>query len=89
MVHDNCIDTIPGMRLSEPTTASLTWRGWFQEGKRLAAAEFMRAWATVKVWHRRARGRSELAYLDDHMLEDIGMTPEQANRETLKPFWRA
>ncbi len=44
--------------------------------------------ATVGVWRRRARERSQLAALDARMLADIGLT--HADREMLvnKPFWR-
>ena len=43
---------------------------------------------TLREWRRRIRARSELAGLDDRMLQDIGLT--HAEREFLvnKPFWR-
>jgi uncharacterized protein YjiS (DUF1127 family) len=43
---------------------------------------------TLREWRRRIRARSELAELDDRMLQDIGLT--HADREFLvnKPFWR-
>jgi len=46
------------------------------------------AFATLRAWRRRIRGRQELARLDDRMLKDIGLT--HAEREFLanKPFWR-
>jgi uncharacterized protein YjiS (DUF1127 family) len=46
------------------------------------------AFATLREWRRRIRGRQELARLDDRMLKDIGLT--HAEREFLanKPFWR-
>ena len=37
----------------------------------------------------RAAQRRHLAELDDHMLKDAGITPEQAARESAKPWWRA
>ena len=89
MAQNNCIGTIPEMRLSASTTMSLTWRGWLLDGTRLLAASLVRAWGTVRFWRQRAQGRSDLAHLDDRMLEDIGMTREQANREMRKPFWKA
>jgi uncharacterized protein YjiS (DUF1127 family) len=44
--------------------------------------------ATLRTWNRRSRARHELAWLDDRMLRDIGLT--NAEREFLanKPFWR-
>jgi uncharacterized protein YjiS (DUF1127 family) len=43
----------------------------------------------VRLWHRRARERADLARLDMRMLRDIGVTPSEAGRECDKPFWRA
>lgn len=77
------------MRLNHSATVSLTWRGWLRDGNRLIRAELHKAAAMALVWRLRARGRSDLAYLDARMLEDIGMTPAQAEREIRKPFWRA
>ena len=37
----------------------------------------------------RAEQRRRLAELDGHMLEDIGVTPAEAARESAKPWWRA
>ncbi|MDD0976251.1 DUF1127 domain-containing protein [Pseudomonas fontis] len=36
----------------------------------------------------RWQSRHELLGLDAEQLRDIGLTPEQAQREGLKPFWR-
>ena len=36
----------------------------------------------------RYRTRTRLARLDNHMLRDIGVTPEQAQREAQKSFWQ-
>lgn len=36
----------------------------------------------------RQRTRNRLALLDDHLLRDIGLNPEEAAAETTKPFWR-
>lgn len=40
------------------------------------------------VWTHRRRSRSDLAGLDAHLLNDIGMTPEEATFESRKWFWR-
>jgi uncharacterized protein YjiS (DUF1127 family) len=37
----------------------------------------------------RRRDRMLLARLDDHLLRDIGLTPEDARTEAVKPFWQA
>ncbi|MCE3027910.1 DUF1127 domain-containing protein [Salinicola sp. DM10] len=39
------------------------------------------------VWQRR-RTRRQLAELDAHQLQDIGLLPSQVYRETHRPFWR-
>jgi uncharacterized protein YjiS (DUF1127 family) len=44
--------------------------------------------ATLRVWCSRHRQRSALGELDDHLLKDIGVTRDEALRETAKPFWR-
>ena len=47
------------------------------------------ALALIRLWHRRAHERQQLARLDARMLRDIGVTPVEALRECDKPFWRA
>jgi len=88
--HD-CTDTIRGAALS--SALSLSWHGWLNDGKTLIMREFNRVpatiMATVHTWRRRNCARSSIRGMDEHMLHDIGLTPEQARRETHKPFWRA
>ncbi|GAA3853238.1 DUF1127 domain-containing protein [Celeribacter arenosi] len=36
-----------------------------------------------------ARTRQSLSKLDDHMLADIGLTREEARRESERPLWDA
>lgn len=36
----------------------------------------------------RRRQRQALLELDDHLLDDIGLTREQATKEARKPFWK-
>lgn len=43
---------------------------------------------TLLLWHERARQRRHLRYLSDHMLRDIGLTPDDVRAEAGKPFWR-
>jgi uncharacterized protein YjiS (DUF1127 family) len=39
------------------------------------------------LWLRRRRTRRALAVLNDYELRDIGLTREDARRETGRPFW--
>ena len=43
---------------------------------------------TIAVWTERRRQRQALAALDDHLLNDVGLSREQASREAAKPFWK-
>ena len=47
---------------------------------------------TVERWVTRSRQRCELYEIaernDDHLLEDIGVSREEAFRQASKPFWR-
>jgi uncharacterized protein YjiS (DUF1127 family) len=47
--------------------------------------------AVLRVWRRRFRYRRELARLRSsgpHLIEDIGLLQDEADREAAKPFWR-
>ncbi|MEM8840875.1 MAG: DUF1127 domain-containing protein [Pseudomonadota bacterium] len=44
--------------------------------------------ARITLWKHRAESRAELAELSTTQLRDIGVTPEQAEIEASKPFWR-
>lgn len=41
------------------------------------------------LWRERRRTRRALARLDPRMLEDVGLTQDEAQAEAAKPFWRA
>lgn len=43
---------------------------------------------TIAVWSVRRRQRHALAELDEHLLNDVGLSREQARREAAKPFWK-
>jgi len=45
--------------------------------------------ATLRRWYARTRQRQALTELDDRLLRDCGITPEQVRREISKPFWLA
>lgn len=49
------------------------------------------AWAAARTYLDRSRYRRELRRLlrvSPHMIEDIGLSREQARREAKKPFWQ-
>ena len=63
-------------RAAKCENKSLTWTaGWL---------------AVLGYWVVRSHTRKALADIvdDDHMLEDIGVTRQDASREAAKPFWK-
>jgi uncharacterized protein YjiS (DUF1127 family) len=42
----------------------------------------------LRVWRARRRQRQTLAALNDYLLNDIGVSRDEARREAAKPFWR-
>lgn len=56
---------------------------------RIARSRPPRFGSVLALWLHRARTRRELMGLTAEMLDDIGLTPEEAAREAAKPFWRA
>ena len=62
--------------------------------RRLRAVEPARAGlgvvALVGRWLARARSRRHLRLMldDPRVLADLGLTPDEADLESLKPFWR-
>ncbi len=44
--------------------------------------------ATIRAWAERRRQRQALANLDQHLLDDIGISRAAAAHEIAKPFWR-
>ena len=55
----------------------------------MADGFFGRAIETILYWRELARGRRHLAALDDKMLQDIGLTRADVEREYRKPFWHS
>ncbi|MGF1799364.1 DUF1127 domain-containing protein [Vibrio gigantis] len=45
-------------------------------------------YSKLKVYLQNRRTRKRLAELSDHLLEDVGITREQANEEVRRPFWQ-
>lgn len=41
----------------------------------------------VKRWWRNYRTRKQLKDLPTHLLDDIGLTKEQAHQESIRHFW--
>ena len=44
--------------------------------------------STFNAWNERSRGRSRFVRLNNHLLNDIGLTREEAREAVDKPFWR-
>ncbi len=44
--------------------------------------------ATLESWRERRAQRARLAHLNDRMLQDVGITRRQVEKEIRKPFWR-
>lgn len=44
--------------------------------------------AVLAGWAERRRQRRSLAELDARLLNDLGLSPDQARVEAAKPFWR-
>ena len=42
----------------------------------------------INMWAQRSRQRKQLALLEQHMLDDIGLSQEMVAKEIAKPFWR-
>ena len=47
-----------------------------------------RLYSYLAEWYRRSNSRAELARFSPRMLRDIGITPDDRERECGKPFWR-
>ena len=46
-----------------------------------------RVFAKIGFWRNRSKQRAYLKNLDDHLLEDIGLSRKQVNDEAKKTFW--
>jgi uncharacterized protein YjiS (DUF1127 family) len=88
-VSPGCGAAADAMRAARPpaqyvSSGQVLGRRWLQPG----LAEIG---AVLRAWQRRYRYRRELARLigsGPHLIEDVGLSPEQAERELAKPFWR-
>jgi len=48
----------------------------------------IKAMTTLQRWMDRHSERKQLAQLDNHILQDLGLTRGQALAEASKPFWK-
>ena len=78
-----CIERGNLRRLSDYPLTDL-WALWWRVSRALALSAIRRA----SPWLARSRQRTDLNTLDQHLLHDIGITREQADRESLKLFWQ-
>jgi uncharacterized protein YjiS (DUF1127 family) len=62
---------------AEPNWPFLRWLDWL-----------LTLPSVVHYLHKRQRGRRELLELDEHLLDDIGLTREKAEEIASRPFWR-
>lgn len=49
----------------------------------------LRVTDVLLTWQGRAAQRAQLAATEDHLLEDMGLSRADVEREVAKPFWRA
>lgn len=54
----------------------------------LGAALAVRIAGVLMLWDQRRRTRQALSALDDHLLQDVGLTPREARREAGRYFWQ-
>lgn len=52
-----------------------------------ARLPLLRLYLPLGRWIAVHRQRTDLGQLNDHLLADIGLTPEDAQRESLRHFW--
>jgi uncharacterized protein YjiS (DUF1127 family) len=76
--------TAPAHPLRSASSAQASGRGWF-------LPRVVEIGAVLDAWRLRYRDRRELERLmrsAPHLIEDIGLSREHADREVAKPFWR-
>lgn len=54
----------------------------------VTATVFLYAAVVLTQWAQLYRSRQDLRDLDGHLLRDIGISPEDAEREARRPFWQ-
>jgi uncharacterized protein YjiS (DUF1127 family) len=76
--------TAPAHPLRSAPSAQASGRGWF-------SPRVVEIRAVLDAWRLRYRYRRELERLmrsAPHLVEDIGLSRQHADREVAKPFWR-
>ncbi|MEZ8734536.1 DUF1127 domain-containing protein [Vibrio sp. 10N.286.49.E11] len=53
----------------------------------LSSLSIKKFYSKFRIYLQNRRTRKHLAELSDHLLEDVGITREQANEEMKKSFW--
>tara|TARA_R110000787_G_scaffold10415_2_gene35304 strand:+ start:4309 stop:4548 length:240 start_codon:yes stop_codon:yes gene_type:complete len=48
-----------------------------------------RMWEVLIIWQHRLAMRHALTRMEPYLLNDMGISPEDAAREAAKPFWQA
>ena len=87
MLRHDCTDTI-SMPVADSGTSN-SWKPWLKAGVALLVADTARIVETLKVWQYRSTWRTRLSDMDDRLLQDIGISRAEAEREISKPFWRS
>ena len=71
------------------TSATFMRSSGQSQAAQLRGAAFGEAIGALSLWQSRRRARRQLAELSDQMLQDIGISRTDVEREYGKPFWRA
>jgi len=81
------LDAGGSARLGSPYAAQAAQTVWPNNIIRAPVTAACCILRVVSMWHERTASRHVLARLDDHLLEDIGLTRVDVERELKKPFW--
>lgn len=83
MYKDDCIDSIE----TSTSRPSLDWQSWAAQGYSLVKRDAKALFGLLLHWDQRARDRKALREMEQHRLDDIGVSRRSALREGSKPFW--
>lgn len=59
-----------------------------RESKKVTGTFVKNYFCQLKRWHHNYRSRRHLNELPPHLLDDLGLSPDQVAPEVSKPFWR-
>jgi len=71
-----------------PVTQNLDVKQYSRHREKTRPSAATTWWETIMFWTERSRQRGVLGELDQHELDDMGITRDDAARETKKHFWR-